>query len=97
MSEAKHTPGPWNVEVVKTSIGSCFKVMPIHACLYADNLYEHNRLDLEWQTKEADAALIAAAPDLLAALESIENDDGRIPKEIWDLRNAAIAKAKGKS
>jgi hypothetical protein len=37
-------------------------------------------------------ALIA---DLLAALESIENDDGRIPQAIWDMRNAAIAKARG--
>ena len=33
--------------------------------------------------------------DLLAALESIENDDGRIPQAIWDMRNAAIAKARG--
>ena len=44
---------------------------------------------------EANARLIAAAPELLEALKSIENDDGRIPKAIWDLRNAAIAKAEG--
>lgn len=46
--------------------------------------------------KPDDARLISAAPDLLEALENIENDDGSIPSTIWDMRNAAIAKAKGK-
>lgn len=45
--------------------------------------------------EEANARLIAAAPDLLEALENIENDDGHIPEKIWAMRNAAIAKAKG--
>jgi hypothetical protein len=39
--------------------------------------------------------LIAAAPDLYEALENIENDDGRIPMEIWNMRNLALAKARG--
>jgi hypothetical protein len=39
------------------------------------------------------AQLISAAPDLLEALMSIENDDNNIPKAIWDMRNKAIAKA----
>ncbi len=42
-----------------------------------------------------DAYLIEAAPDMLEALLSIENDDGTIPAAIWDLRNKAIAKARG--
>lgn len=41
------------------------------------------------------ARLISAAPELLEALESIENDDGRIPATIWELRNVAIWKARG--
>ncbi|MEO8824096.1 MAG: hypothetical protein ABI366_11040 [Ginsengibacter sp.] len=36
--------------------------------------------------------LIAAAPDLLEALRSIENDDGGIPETIWKMRNDAIYK-----
>ena len=44
---------------------------------------------------EADARLISASPDLYEALESIENDDGRIPMEIWNMRNLALAKARG--
>jgi hypothetical protein len=43
----------------------------------------------------ANARLISAAPDLLHALMSIENDDNSIPKKIWDMRNKAIAKALG--
>lgn len=52
------------------------------------------------QTKTAEEALanahlIASAPELLEALLSIENDNGSIPKKIWDMRNKAIAKAIG--
>ena len=39
--------------------------------------------------------LLAAAPELLEALENIENDGGSIPEEIWKMRNAAITKARG--
>ena len=35
------------------------------------------------------------APELLAALKSIKNHDGRIPPTIWKMRNDAIAKAEG--
>lgn len=44
---------------------------------------------------EANALLIAAAPELLEALENLENDDGSIPEHAWKLVKAAIAKAKG--
>jgi hypothetical protein len=46
---------------------------------------------------EANAKLIAAAPDLLEALENLENDDGQIPAHAWNLCQAAIAKAKGET
>ena len=34
--------------------------------------------------------------DMLEVLKSIENDAETIPSKIWDMRNAAIAKAEGK-
>lgn len=37
--------------------------------------------------------LIAAAPDLLEALQNIENDSNTIPETIWKMRNDAIEKA----
>lgn len=44
---------------------------------------------------EADIRLICAAPDLLEALENLENDNGQIPSVAWDLVCSAIAKARG--
>ena len=41
------------------------------------------------------ANLIAAAPDMLNALENLENDDGAIPDHAWWLVQQAIIKAKG--
>jgi hypothetical protein len=45
--------------------------------------------------EEADARLIAAAPDMLEALQNLENDDGSMPKSAWNLVQNAIAKATG--
>ena len=42
---------------------------------------------------EANLALIAAAPDLLHALQNIENDNGQIPDHAWKVIQDAIAKA----
>lgn len=39
--------------------------------------------------------IIAAAPDMLLALENIENDDGSIPDHTWRIIKDAIKKAKG--
>lgn len=39
--------------------------------------------------------LVQMNQDLLNALESIENDAGQVPKFMWDMIQAAIAKAKG--
>lgn len=72
MKEHKHTPGPWTLETVKTSIGFCHKVGPFpwgheklnHACIYVD-YGSHEGVLL------ANARLIAAAPDLLEALEGL--------------------------
>ncbi|WP_429941841.1 hypothetical protein [Achromobacter xylosoxidans] len=76
-----HTPGPWTLETVRTVSGFCHKVGPFparreggdprHACLYSDYPSESNPADQELL---ANARLIAAAPELLKALEAIVND-----------------------
>ena len=45
-----------------------------------------------WRKK--DVALISAAPDMLEALESLENDNKTIPDTIWEMVQKAISKAK---
>jgi hypothetical protein len=49
--------------------------------------------DDQWVLTEQDAILIAAAPDLLHALQNIENDNGQIPDHAWKVIQDAIEKA----
>jgi hypothetical protein len=102
MNTHKHTPGPWYPVTLDAS--------PDHAWAIDSELHEVARLP-EWtdnQTEaEANARLIAAAPEMLAALESLavglspanvemqrENlaDLCRVCREIAE---SAIAKVKG--
>jgi hypothetical protein len=108
-----HTPGPWSLETVRTSSGVCHKVGPFpgrredhpprHACLYADYPSDSNPSDQELL---ANARLIAAAPELLEALDTVVfwygkrgPDDNLLPidRQEDDIAKAmrAIAKAKG--
>ncbi|WP_313251121.1 hypothetical protein [Stenotrophomonas indicatrix] len=78
---SKHTPGPWALESVNTSVGSCHKIGPfpsagvrseVHACVYADRL----RLGLDDESPIAvellaNARLIAAAPELFRIVERL--------------------------
>jgi hypothetical protein len=45
-----------------------------------------------WRPK--DVALISSAPDMLEALENLENDNKTIPDTIWEMVQKAISKAK---
>lgn len=96
----KHTPGPWRVE-----IEDGIPVIWAHP-----NSYDIAIVAVDWEpvrhqgpedidngTKAANARLIAAAPDLLAALEMLLNETNA---GTWDClpadkARAAIAKAKG--
>ena len=94
--EIKHTPGPWWVEGGDPNAAQGADQWPnIHADGYevvgAQGLYG------DYDTDMANARLIAAAPDLLAALMMVLDDpqalDGR-PRTAECVR-AAIAKATG--
>lgn len=83
---AKFTPGPWSK--ISHPNGKYFIVD--NCGIPLADIEQHLQSDAQ-----ANAALIAAAPDLLEALQNIENDDGNIPGTIWDMRNNAIARATG--
>ena len=93
MSTAKFTPGPWNVL-------NPDQVRGLKGEFVADCLCHARRKD----TDSANAALIAAAPDLLAALEhtfaALEDARPRLGEQhhyadAIHTARAAIARAKG--
>lgn len=99
MSEmSRHTPGPWVIaERVKTArIDNARMVRPADHCNY-----EHGATAIIG-TSEADANLIAAAPELLASLQIMvdrfidtEGSFGAWENEAIEVARAAIAKATG--
>lgn len=95
MSDTKHTPGPWLVN--RRGIMAMNPDTGRFGVLVSQPNWRGIEPDDIWQDtpREANARLIAAAPDLLAALEMAQlwlDYDGR-----YDMQNinAAIAKAKG--
>ena len=100
-----HTPGPWVLMTVPTTVGSCHKIGPFpngnrsatFACVYADGhrlgIDDSNQAAIELA---ANARLIAAAPDLLNACWNVvlaADDSERAAAK--EQARAAISKATG--
>ena len=83
----KHTPGPWQI-----ADGESRRVYLINHGRDAvgETVYTDTR-------NPADARLIAAAPDLLAALQSLINDQRDANLPILSQARAAITKATGEA
>lgn len=108
---AKHAPGPWtyesdhthrqyNIRMLGHLIGT--RAEAKHICT-VNNLPPHVLANRDQSTAEANARLIAAAPDLLAALDraeafisGFEDDDTQegVTEMLAAIR-AALANAKG--
>ena len=94
---SKHTPGPWAVREHWSDKG-CFEVFLDRSeraigqwSAFAEVTdYIHKK-----ESAEANAYLIAAAPDLLEALKVIVDNGGIGSKDMFDDARAAIAKATG--
>ena len=79
-----HTPGPWHTQGCTIYAGKNRVAQTWDTCD-----------DLPTPTMEADARLIASAPDLLAALELIYSNAGESPEWIRSRIGPVIQKAKG--
>lgn len=90
--QTQHTPGPWKVIKpgynMRGKYANCHGIAPEAGPVFA---YLPNAVDVQ----QANARLIAAAPELLAALKA-QNDPYLEPFEREQMRSAAIAKAEGK-
>ena len=104
---SKHTPGPWKAEETRDAgkrpvieiVGadrSTDAVLKVADILIAGPNASH---DSDGGTGRADAALIAAAPDLLVALEAwhkfMLDNYSKEDISFWDQTVNAIAKARG--
>lgn len=102
---SKHTPGPWRIGTPGPN--GCYTVGTERGLMTAMVAHSINEPEQAEQA-EANAKLIAAAPDLLEALISLTEDafprftGGRvgtfdIRKGAYESAMAAIARAKGES
>lgn len=104
--EKKYTQGPWKAKFGKAALNSdnlnaggiignddVNQVVAEICNVYDFEMVETERIDFD--TMYANAALIAAAPDLLEALEVILGfgNTGEDMREAKDIARAAIAKA----
>lgn len=92
MSAAKHTPGPW--EFVLAGSGN----HPTWNVRLGNRGFIRLPATTDMDTMDADARLIAAAPDLLEALRTIVVNASSVqmdPQWAVQVARAAIAKAEG--
>jgi hypothetical protein len=99
----KHTPGPWIVDYGDTK--GHVKSIAVNPDGYTPTVARYDTLvtSISDSEKAANAALIAAAPELLEALEMVESlligiamTDYPVTDELEKV-TAAIAKAKGEA
>lgn len=108
MSTTKHTPGPWEIregdalEIHQVSNdGGIDPIAVINPDTYAPKGTRAHNPEL-WDCAMSNAALIAAAPELLEMLKALEPDlawgtTGRYKAQGSDAIRALIAKAEGRS
>lgn len=103
--DEQHTPGPWKWESGWEELPDTPKYADLSLTgekgVVIDMRIDHYEFLIDAEIEKgcilpADRCLIAAAPDMLEALQNIENDDNSMNKTAWELIQAAIAKATGK-
>jgi len=107
MSKTTHTPGPWSAVCGQSEHKDRYTVGNTHGGIaVVEVVAEIPGRDIEPLVQIKNALLVAAAPDLLSALEGVMKwwrevplpDGGKVdemPADIFDAALNAIAKAKG--
>ena len=101
MSDAKHTPGPWETVGAKYiwktgDVGGAVAIIAEPECESSNDFRPVRIASERWEEAMANARLIAAAPELLEALKELRDfytDNFGLPAA---KANAAIAKAEGR-
>lgn len=104
--QPKWTPGPWAMETVRTSCGTCHRIGPFPRPAYASKpegwacVYDDYPPGVGSPDLLANSHLIAAAPDLYAAGQAIidQMDALLLPDDALSAAlRAALAKARGQA
>lgn len=96
-TDSKYTQRPWVFVAHLTASENHRGFSIFEASHPSSRIADVFPVDSEGEIGEANARLIAAAPDMLAALENIENDDKNMPASAWKMIQDAIAKARGEA
>jgi hypothetical protein len=96
-----HTPGPWEVRkgYKKTEVRPCRPTEGYTLGFAPLAVVKADKRTVDQATLEANARLIAAAPELLAALQNVRaaHRTGHNADEAWGWVNDAITKATGEA
>jgi len=95
-----HTPGPWEIETAKRFIGDSKETYDSLCVTFSSPLRAKLICELGADTlpdNPHNACLIAAAPDLLDALQAIVDAFGDQNSLLIDQCKAALRKAKGEA
>lgn len=95
LNETKHTPGPWELAYELDGDGDAVRVSRAGHNFDVALVYGHGGDALSDHERNANARLVAAAPDLLSALRAVVEIADRKTVE-FDAARAAIAKAEGR-
>ena len=100
MSEATHTPGPWEVNYdnqngIYAVTDKPLRVRNGKVTYRSIKICAHDECDYTRSPEEraATAKLIAAAPEMLEALQYVLSGISRIPDDVMDTITNAIRKA----
>ena len=89
---SKHTPGPWQIG---KNFGSVVCDTPVPGIRGSDDTEYYGGHLIAESVTEANARLIAAAPELLEALQDMVSDHASLSAATLAFARAAIAKATG--
>lgn len=94
MTKFKGTKGNWTVEINKSYCEVNCRTESKSLLISSILINEDDDASLSEENK-ANAKLIASAPEMLEALQNLENDNGQIPSHAWEMVQNAIKRAIG--
>lgn len=94
----KHTPGPWTVGGASGNEGEAREIASADRCIaWTASTWDDDEGDVVTEEDAANANLIAAAPELLAALKRRAERRDAFDDDEWQDVMRLIAKVEGKA